>query len=152
MSKEKKGLTEHESSPASTIVDFASFKKAEKKELEPGDKFTIPDLGGSANFGFETKLPWVKIVRGENGHGTSDEGIIKEGATVTVMGASNEFGILCKYNGSSKRGGTTLNDGAMFFIDKDDLLFWPQLIKLQEQKRARQEDEITKILEGAPRN
>ena len=152
MNKEKKDLTEQEGPQNSTIVDFASFKKAEKKELKPGDKFTIPVLGGSANFGFETKLPWVKIVRGKTGHGTSDEGIIKEGATVTVMGTSNEFGILCKYNGSSKHGGTVLNDGAMFFIDKDDLLFWLELNKLQEQERARQEDEITRILKGTPNN
>ena len=129
------------------IVDFKTFKESkERNELNKGSEFTIPDLGGAANFGYKTLLPWVDIVRGETGHGTRDSGIIEEGKTITVMGISNEFGVLCRYNNKETKGGTELEDGSMFYIDKDELLFWTKLVELQEKKKQRMNEETKRIL------
>lgn len=141
------GVPKEPTEGQNNIIDFNSFKKSrEKKDLMIGAEFTIPSLGGAANFGYETKLPWVDLVRGKTGHGSEDKGFIQEGKQVVVMGTSNEFGVLCKYKSNTKKGGTELDDGALFFIDADELLFWPELTKLQEQKKKRRDDEVKKIL------
>ncbi|MFA6547322.1 MAG: hypothetical protein WCT11_00040 [Candidatus Magasanikbacteria bacterium] len=129
------------------IIDFNSFKKSrEQKELTKGSEFTIPSLGGAANFGYETSLPWVDLARGKTGHGSENKGFIQEGKKVVVMGTSKEFGVLCKYKSNTEKEGMELEDGALFFIDADELLFWPKLTELQEQKRKRKDDEVKKIL------
>lgn len=133
------------------IIDFASFKenrKKEKKELINGSEFIIPNFSGAVDFGYESKLPWVDIMRGMTGHEDKKRGLIKEGKTIIVMGISDEFGVLCRYNSSddTKQGTTELRNGSLFFADPDELLFWPKLIESQKKLKERREQEIKKIL------
>lgn len=62
------------------------------------------------------------------------------------MGASKEFGVLCRYNNKESKRGTECENGTLFFIDPIEILFWLELVNLQKQKETRRHKEVERIL------